>query len=207
MVFNDVQIAHYKLFILDGNDAVQIFLEIREDDGTRGLDCSAVCDGVGRRQCHYFPCFKGSLEAGSSGGLDTDDLDLRIQQLSQGGHACGEPASAHGNQNVVHQRQILEDLHGYGSLACGNSCIVERMYEGIAFFLRQFKSVFAGLVIYVSVKNDLSTVALGAVHLDEGCGGGHDDHSFHSVCLGSICYALGVVSGGSRDKASFAFFL
>ena len=51
------------------------------------------------------------------------------------------------------------------------------------------------------MENDLSTVALGVVHLQHGGGGGHDHRGADACMTGSIGHALGVVACGGGDQA------
>ena len=49
------------------------------------------------------------------------------------------------------------------------------MDEGEALALGKLEGVVAGLVVHIAREHHLGTVALGALDLDEGRGGGHND--------------------------------
>ena len=51
------------------------------------------------------------------------------------------------------------------------------------------------------MQNDLRAVLLGAVHLHQRRGGGHDHRGLHAGHPCGIGHALGVVSGGGGDEA------
>ena len=78
--------------------------------------------------------------------------------------------------------------------------------KGVALGLGQVHGVFAGLVIDVAVKNDLGTVVLGALDLDERRGGGHDHYGFRARARGGEGDALGVVAGAGGDDAARELF-
>ena len=75
------------------------------------------------------------------------------------------------------------------------------MDECISLFLRKAQGIGAGLVVYIPAQHDLCAQRLGPVHLDQRRGGRHDDDRLGAETLGRIGYALGVISGGSRDQS------
>ena len=200
VAFDHVQKRHDQLGVVDGDDVVEVLLQIREGL-VAGLEHrGAVGDGARVRQLHHMPGLDGRLHAGRALRLHADHLDVRVQQLGQGGHAGGKPAAADGHQDVVHQRQLLDDLHGDGALAGGDAQVVERVDERVAVFLGQLHGVLIGLVVNVAVQNHLGAEVLRALDLDERRGGGHDDGGLHAVALGGVGDALRMVAGRRRDE-------
>ena len=116
----------------NSDDIIQILLQIRENLVARRLYCSTVGNGADGRKCGHLLCLLAGIACMqfSSCGLHADNLDIGIQKLRQGGNAGGQSASSDRHQNVVHQRKLLYNLHGNGSLAGGNRQIVEGMDKG-----------------------------------------------------------------------------
>ena len=200
VILHHIQECHDEFIILHRDDVIQIFLDIRENLASRCLDRCAVRNGVDLRQRRYFSCRKGSLHTVCARRLHADDLDLRIQKLRQCGHAGCQSAPSDRNQNILHQRKLLKDLHGDRSLSGCNGQIVERMDKSISLLVRKLVRFLARLVVDVSVKHDFRTVTLGAVHLDERCRGRHDDDCLAAVALCCVCHTLRVVSRRCRDQ-------
>ena len=146
-------------------------------------------------------------QAGRAGGLHADDADLGVVQLGEGGDAAGQAAAAHRDENGVHQRQLLDNLHGDGALAGCHGEVVEGRDVGQALLLGKLHGAVLGVVEDVSVEDDLGAVALGALHLDEGRGGGHDHHGAGAGVGGGVGHALGVVAGRCRDDAAVELLL
>ena len=69
------------------------------------------------------------------------------------------------NQNIVHQRQFLDDLHGDGALSRSHVQIVKRMHKSIPVLCRQFIGSGTGLVVHVAVQHHLRAVTFRPVHL------------------------------------------
>ena len=151
--------------------------------------------------------FERAREAGCALGLHADHADLGVVQLGKGRDAAGQAATAHGNQDGVDQRQLLDDLHGDGALTGSDGLVVERRNIGEAFALGKFDGVRLRLVEYVAKKHDLGAVALGALDLDERRGGGHYDHGACTRVRGGVCHALCVVAGACGDDAAVQLLL
>ena len=207
VVLHDIQERADELVVGDGDDVVQILLNIRENLGSRSLHCGTVGDGADRRQGGHLLILQRNLHTVGACGLHADNLDIRIQKLCQSRHAGGKSAASDGHQNVVHQRQLLYNLHGNSSLAGGYRQIIEGMDKGIAVLLRQLIRILTRLIIHVAVKHDLSAIALGTLHLHQRRGGRHHNDRFYAVGLGRVSHALGVISGGCGNQSLGALFV
>ena len=83
MVLHHIQKAYDQFIIGNGDDIVQVLLNIWEDIAARCLDCGTVRNGVDRRKRCYLACGEGCLHAIGTGGFHTYDFNLRIQKLCQ----------------------------------------------------------------------------------------------------------------------------
>ena len=151
MIFHHIQESHDQFVVINGNDIIHIFLDIREQLLARALDSGAVCDGIDSGKGYYLALAQGFLHTVSAGRLHSDDFDLGIQQLCKGGYAGAKSAAADGNQNVIHRRQLLDDFHGNGTLSRRYIQIVKRMHEGVTVLFCQPVGMGAGLVKYISL--------------------------------------------------------
>ena len=79
--------------------------------------------------------FKRGLKARRAFGFHADHFDIGLEHLGKRGYACGKSAAAHGDQNNVHKRQVLDDLHGDRSLSGGHIRVVKRMDKGVSVLL------------------------------------------------------------------------
>ena len=202
MVLHHVQEGHDDLFVVNGDDTVEVLLDVGEDLVARLKHGGAVGDGVRAGQLHHVAGFKRGFHASGAGGLHADDLDVRVQQLGQRGHARGQSAAADGHQDVVDQRQLLHDFHGDGALARGNAQVVERVDERVAVFFGQLQCVLVGLVVDVAGQHHVGAERLRALNFDERRGGGHDDGGLHAVMARGVGDALRVVAGRCGDEAA-----
>ena len=141
------------------------------------------------------------LHAGCPCGLNADDANLRVEQLCQSGHARGQSAAADRHEDAVHQRKLLEDLHGDGALAAGDIEVVKGVHEREALLLGKLAGACICLVIDVAHKLDVGAVRLGALDLDERRRGGHHDGCGNAVLLCGRRHALGMVAGRGGDEA------
>ena len=78
---------------------------------------------------------------------------MRIEQFRQSGNAGSQAAAPHRNEYIIHRREIPDDLHHDGALACRNGFVIERMDKSIPFFLRQLQGVFTGLIVHIAVQD------------------------------------------------------
>ena len=138
------------------------------------------------------------LQAGLHGGgalrLHADDYDVGVEQLGQGGYACGQSAAADGDQDYIHVGEVLEDLIRNGALAGGHSKVVEGVNIGQPLLPGQLGSFFSGLIKNFAMKDNPGAIVLGVVYLYQRGGSGHHDGGGHPRRLGGIGQPLGVVA-------------
>ena len=200
VILNHIKEGNDQLIILDGNDSIQVLLDIWENMGSRSLNCSTVCNGIYVRKGYNLALFQGSFHAGCSGWLNTDNFNVRIEQLGKCGNTCCKSASTDWYQDIVYKRKLLNDLHCDGSLTGCNSRIIKRMDEGIAFFLCQVQCISTGFIVNITVKDYLCAVSFGALYFNKRCGGRHYDHCFHTIFMCGIGNTLCMVSCGSCNQ-------
>ena len=201
MIFDHIQEIYNKLFILYGNDIVQILLDIWEYNVSRCLYGSTVCNGHGTWQGNNLSRFQGCLHAGCIGRLHTDDLNVRIQHFGQSGYSCCQSASTDRHKNDIHCRQFLKDLHRNGALSGCHRKIIERMHKCHFTLLGNLQCFLIRLVIDTAIQHNLCTIASGTVYLDQrGCRR-HYDHRLCSKQLGCIGNTLCVITGRSCDQS------
>ena len=207
VLFHHIQEGIHQLVVVDGDDVVDVLLDVGEDLVAGGLDRHAVGNGLHLVQGDHMTGIQAGLHGGGPGGLHADDGDVGIEQLGQGGHAGGQSAAADGHQDHVHVGQVLEDFVRDGALAGGDGGIVEGMDVGQALLCGQLGGQLGGIVKGFAVEHHLGAVILGVVHLHQGSGGGHDDGGAHAGLLGGVGHTLGVVAGGGGDQTLGLFFL
>ena len=102
--------------------------------------------------------FQRCLHAGSPLRFHADYLDIIAQHLGQSRDAGCQTASADRDQNIIYQRQILDNLHGNRTLPGSDTQIVEGMDHCIPLFPCKLLSLLAGLIVNISIQDDLSSV-------------------------------------------------
>ena len=202
MVFYHVKESHNQLAVLDGDDAVHIFLYVREQLFAGTLHRRAVRNGVHLGKSHHLSLLKGYLHAVGACRLHANNLNLRVQKLGQCGNAGTETASADGNQDIVHRGKLLDDFHGNGALSRSHVQVVERMYKGISELLRQLIGVIAGLIEHIPLQHHVGAVALGAVYLHERRGRRHNNRCLAASQFCRVCNALCMVSSRCGDQTA-----
>ena len=201
VVLDHVQEGRDQLLVGDRDDFIQVLLQIREDPAARRLDRRAVRDRIDLGKRDDLPRLQRGLEAGRPLRLHRDHLHIGLEELGKRRDARRQAASADRDQDDVHQRQVLDDLHGDRPLTGRDVRIVKGMDKGIAVLLGQGMRVRLGIVIDIAVQDDLGAQRLGPVDLDQGRRRGHDDHRPGPELPRRIGHALGVVAGGRRDQA------
>ena len=194
VLLHHVQKGVHQLAVVDGDDAVQVPLDVGEHLVAGGFHRHAVGDGGHLVQRHHPPRLQAGLHGRRPGGLHPDHLHRGVKQLGQGGHPRRQPAAPHRDQDHVHIGQVLENLIGDGALAGGHGEVVEGVDVGEpllpAQLCRQRRRVVEGF----AVEHHLGPVVLGIVHLYQGGGGGHDDGGRHPRRPGGVGHPLGVVA-------------
>ena len=206
VIFNHIQESNDQFIILNGDDPVQILLDIREDFGTGRLNSSTICNSIYMRKGNHFPFLKRCFHASCTGRLYTNHFDMGIQKLCKCGNSCSKSAASNRHKNVIYQRKFLYDLHSNGSLTCSYCQIIKGMDKSISFFFCQFQCKCTGFIIYIPMKDHLCPIAFGTLYLDQGCGGWHDDDCFYPIFMCCIGNTLSMVSCRSSDQPFASLF-
>ena len=206
MIFYHIQESNDQLIILNRDDFIQILLDIWENMRARSLNCSTICNGVYMGQCNNLTFLKRSLHTGCTCWLYTDYFNMRIKKLGKCGYTCCKSASTDWHQNIIYKRKLLNDLHSNGSLAGSNCRIIKRMNKGIALFFSKLQSICTGLIINITMKNNLCAIPFCTLYFNKRCSGRHYDHGLHTVFVCRICHTLCMISSGSCDQ-TFASLL
>ena len=120
---------------------------------------------------------------------------------------AARPPPPMGYQNIIHQRQLLDNFHGNGSLAGCHHRIIKGMDKGIAFFFRQLHGISTGIIVDIPFEHHFRPIRFGALHFDQRRGGRHDDHCLCPVFSGGISDSLGMVSCRCGDQSPVSLFL
>ena len=175
VVLDHIEERDNQLVVVHANHVVEVLLQVGEDLIAHFEHGGAVGDGVGAGELDHVAGLECRRKACGAGGLNANDADLGVVELGEGGDAAGQAAASHGHEDGVDERQLLDDLHGDGALAGCNRGVVERRNVGKALLLGQLHGALLCVVEDVAVEDDLGTVTLGALNLDERRGGGHHD--------------------------------
>ena len=207
VVLDHIEERDNQLVVVHANHVVEVLLQVGEDLVAHLEHGGAVGDGVGAGELDHVAGLECRREARRPRGLDADDADLGVVELGEGRDAAGQATAAHGHEDGVDERQLLDDLHGDGALPGGHRGVVKRRDVGEALLLGQLHGALLGVVEDVAVENDLGAVALGPLDLDERRGGGHHDDGARTGVRGGVCHALGVVAGTRGDHAAVELLL
>ena len=207
VIFHHVQECHHELLIRNGDDFIDVLLDIWENLFAGTFYGSAVRNCVHTRELGDLAVFQGYLHAVRTCRFHTDDVDLRIQKLGEGRNAGRETASSDGYQDGIDNWELLDDFHGDGALAGRDGQIIKGMDEGVAVFRSELKSLLAGIVIDISVENNLRAVALCPLYLDQGRRCRHDNDSLAAVGFCGVRDSLCVVARGCRDETLLTVLL
>ena len=80
------------------------------------------------------------------------------------------------------------------------------MYKCITLFFCKLQCIGTGIVVHISMKDDFCAVAFRTVYFDQRSHRRHNDCRFTSEFGRCISNSLRMVSCGSSDQSSFAFF-
>ena len=108
-------------------------------------------------------------------GLHAVDLYVGVELLGSVSHATDESAAAHGHDDAVDVRHVVENLQGDGALSGNHQRIVERMHEGHAFFVLELQGAVVGVVVDARHEAYLGAVAASGFHLRDWSTGGQAD--------------------------------
>ena len=166
MVLRHIKEGERQLRIVNGQNLVYVGLQIGEQLVPGSLNRGAVGNGVDMGDRHHLPGLQGRFQTGGPGGFHGYDLNFRVQKLGQSGNAGAESAASHRNQDIIHRRQLFNDLHCDAALAGGDLQIVKGMDKSIAVFVSQLIGMGAGLVKHIAVQNHVGPQRPGPVHLN-----------------------------------------
>src|SRR5699024_1967834 len=125
----------------------------------------------------------------------------------KGCYTCNQSASSYRDKDIINSRKLMNDLHGYTSLALRYIQVVERMDECVSMLFGKLVGLVTGIIINISVKNDIRSQILCSVYLDQRRNGRHNDRCLASEHLCRVGNALGMISCGSRDQSFLLFLL
>ena len=202
-VLEDVLDAGAQLIRGDQQDLVDIQLRQPERFLPHAPHRDAVGEDAHALERHTAAAAQGFVHARGIFGLDTDDLDARIQSFRVGSDARDETAPAHRHEDRVDDVTVLltQDLHGDRALARDHLGIVERMDEDHATLAREDHGTLVRLIVVIAVQDDLGAELGHRAYLDLGRGRGHDDQGRDAACLRGEGDSLRMVSGGRADHS------
>ena len=173
---------------------------------TRSFYRSTVCNRIDRRKRGNFSLIQRNLQTICSCRFHTDHFDVRVQQFCQCGNTGSQSATADGNQNIINQRKLFDDLHSDGSLSGCYCRIIEGMDKCISMFFCQLISMCACIIVDISIQDNFRTVAFCSLDFDQWCCGRHNDDSLCTVCFCRISHTLRMITCGSGDQTFCSLF-
>src|SRR5690606_18722376 len=111
-------------------DLVDQSISQSEGDFAYGLDGDALGDGLAAAFGGLAPTARG--EGGIAGGLDAEDLDVRLERLGGDGAARDQAAAADRDDQGVEIGRVLDELQAADALARDDAFIVEGRDEDVA---------------------------------------------------------------------------
>jgi len=192
------------LFVIDGDNFVDIAGDERERDVARAADRDAIGDGGFRSDGNRRAGFARAKHGGKALWFDADNADFGIGFLQSAGDAADETTSPDGDDDGLDVGYLLEELKADSALTADHFGVVEGMNEGAAFFYAASQGFVAGLVVAGSVENDLCSVGPCGGYLDLRSGKGHDDLGADAALRGVEGYALGMIAGTGGDNSALA---
>ena len=147
----------------------------------------------------------GIVHAGRAGSLNPVDLDGGTDGLDSIGNAGNQSAAADGHNHRVDIVQLVHNFQGDGTLTGNHVFVIKGMDKGIALFLLQFQRLVIGVVVDAFHQADLCAIALGRLHLGDGCAVRQTDQGRNAAFGGRQRHALRMVAGGAGNDASGLF--
>ena len=118
---------------------------------------------------------QGGLHGGHLLGLDADDPRARDDRLQREPDAADQPAAAHRHQHGVEVGHLLGQLEADRALAGDDTRVVEGMDEDQPALGLDLHGAGIGLVVVLSVQDDLGAVPPRPRDLAQRCPGRHGD--------------------------------
>ena len=206
MIFDHVKEGLNEIFVRHSDDAVQILLEVGENNRARCFDRCTVRNRTDRRKRNNLAGLKGGRQAGCTLGLDADNLAVGAQKFDERGNAGCQSAAAHRNENVIDERKFLDDFHRDCALPGRDSGIIERRNIGVALFFGELVRVLARFIKNITVQNNLGPERFSAVYFDQRRGRRHDDDCLCLEAGRGVRDALRVVARRGGNQARFSLF-
>ena len=125
------------LIVINGDHFVHILPAQFKRQIARLLDCNAVGDGLCALKSQHMTGLQRSLHACCAAGLNAHHAHIRMQHIHRRRHAAGQSAAANRHNDGFHIRQIIHDLKANRTLTGDDHRIIERMNEGVAFFITE----------------------------------------------------------------------
>ena len=122
------------LFVVDGDDLVDVARDEREGEVAGAADGDAVGDGGFRLDGDGVAGLAGAEHGGELVGFNTDDADTGAGLFEGAGDAADEASAADGDDDRFQIRHLLQELEGDGSLAGDDFGVVKGVDEGSALF-------------------------------------------------------------------------
>ena len=137
------------------------------------LDRDALGQGIAAER--QMNALDGAFHRRIELGLDSDQLQVRLDRAGRDRHARHQPAAADRDHDQVEVGRILEHFERDRPGARDHLRIVERVDEAIAFLERELAGARIGVVEHVAVEHDGGAVPFGLGDLHRRGGRGHDD--------------------------------
>ena len=139
-------------------------------------------------------------------GLDSDQLDVRLDRARGDRDAGHQPAAADRDDDRVEVRRVLEHLEAERARAGDHLRIVEGVDEDVAVLERQLARLGEGIVDDLAVKHDLGAVPAVWVTFTVGVDFRHHDDRRNPEPLCVIGDRLRVIAGRRGDDSALALF-
>ena len=207
LLFEEHEDGAGDLFVVDGDDFVDITGDQGEGDVAGAADGDAVGDGGFGGDGDGRAGFAGAKHGGQLLRLNADDADFGVGFFEGAGDAADEASAADGDDYGFNVGNLFEEFEADGALAGDDFGIVKGMDEGAAFFDAAAQGFFAGFVVAGAVEDDFRAEAAGGGDLDLRGGEGHDDLGADAAGGGVEGDSLGVVAGAGGDDAALALCL
>ena len=202
VIFHHIEKSHDQLIVRNRDNVVKVLLNVRKDLCTGSFHCSAVCNCIDAGERHDFSRGKRCLHTAGSGRFHADHPDSGVEQLCERGDSCRKTSAADWHENILHQGELLKNLHGDRPLSGRYHRIIKRMNKRVSFFVGELKSFLTGLVVDIPEKHDFGPIAFGPVDLDQRRGRRHHNDGLCAEAFCSVGHALGVVAGGRRNQSA-----
>ena len=207
MFLNQREQGAHDLHLGYRDDIVKVFLAEFKSQRAGSLDCAAVSDRIGACQRNDLAGFEGGFHAGRIFRLDTDHLDIRIDQLGRQCDTSGEPAAANRYEYGIDILAGIDDFKSGRALPQKHLQVIERMDVDVTVLLLQLKAVGIGIIKTIAMEDNFGPQGFGAFNFEDWGRGWHADHGFDTETLSGKSNALCMVAGRGGDDPFFSFLI